>query len=142
VCFLGKINLTNNNKKRTLNHECYLSKHHSQQNLLYNYNSVSVRPSDDGSAFEWTGGTGSDGRIPKTGISPDSRILKRGTQVLMIDVTIEVSKSSFGTSTDRRTGCFFFFFFFSALNCRRCCSEKFRIWFSGLGISTLGPGKF
>jgi hypothetical protein len=25
--------------------------------LIYNYNSVSVRPSDDGFAFEWTGGT-------------------------------------------------------------------------------------
>jgi hypothetical protein len=32
-----------------------------------------------------------------------------------------------------------FFFFFFALNCRRCCSGNFRIWFSGLGISTLGP---
>jgi hypothetical protein len=46
---------------------------------------------------------------------------------------------------DRQRDMFFFFFFFFALNCRRCCFENFRImvfrtWFSGLGISTLGPG--
>ncbi len=41
----------------------------------------------------------------------------------------------FGTSTDRG---FFFFFLFPALNCRRCCSGTFRIWFSGHGFQDLG----
>ncbi len=35
----------------------------------------------------------------------------------------------------------FFFFFFSALNCPGLIMV-FRTWFSGLEISTLGPGKF
>jgi hypothetical protein len=43
----------------------------------------------------------------------------------------------FRTSTDRETR-FFFFFFFLALNCRRCCSENFRIWFSRHGFQDLG----
>jgi hypothetical protein len=38
---------------------------------------LSVRPSNDGSVFEWTDGTGPDGRISKRGSSPDSRIPKR-----------------------------------------------------------------
>jgi len=50
------------------------------ENLIYNYNSVSVRVSvrRDSTAFYWTGGTGPDGRIPKTGTGPDSRIPKTG----------------------------------------------------------------
>ncbi len=49
--------------------------------------------------------------------------------------------SGFRTSTDKGTWFFLFFcffFFFFALNCRRCCSENFRIWFSGHGFRDLG----
>jgi hypothetical protein len=74
--------------------------------LLYNYNSMSVCPSDDGSAFEWTGGTVPDGRILKTGTGPDSRISRTVTQVLM---TVAPSK---GGRPGRR--CVFFFFWFRA----------------------------
>jgi hypothetical protein len=49
--------------------------------------------------------------------------------------------SGFRTSTDRGTRFFLFFFvffFFFALDCRRCCFENFRIWFSGHGFPDLG----
>jgi hypothetical protein len=39
---------------------------------------------------------------------------------------------------NRQRDMVFFFFFFFALNCRRCCSENFRIWFSRHGFQDLG----
>jgi hypothetical protein len=46
--------------------------------LLYNYNSVSVRPTTV-PHFNWRGGIGPDSRIPRSGIGPDNRIPKTGT---------------------------------------------------------------
>ncbi len=54
---------------------------------------------------------------------------------------VEVLKPrSWEVSGPRRTGplFFFLFFFLPALNCRRCCSGNFRIWFSGHGFRDLG----
>ncbi len=73
---------------------------------------LSVRPFDDGSTFEWTGRTCPDGRIPKMGIGPDSRIPNYYY--------------------------YYYYIFFFVLNCRRCCFGNFRIWFSGHGFRNLG----
>jgi hypothetical protein len=66
---------------------------------------LSVRPSDDGSVFEWTGGTGPDGRIPKTGTGPDNRIPKR-----VMGITQQGCGGGARVGGGGQGGVFFFFF--------------------------------